>query len=519
MFDAIFRTTKMSVNVSVIDLFAGPGGLSEGFSSFSPNGTHFPFHIDLSVEKELSAHRTLELRAFFRQFSESVPEAYYSYLKGDITKEELFLSFPAEREKASAETLGGPRALGNEEDEQCIREGLEKLGKESTQKVVIGGPPCQAYSLVGRARNKGITDYIAEEDHRHYLYKEYLKVLHKVQPKVFVMENVKGILSSKVGGQHIFPTILNDLSNPAKALGQRGGSKYKIHSLVDGVTNDLLGGSGSDYIIKSEDYGIPQARHRVILLGVRNDVEIEPRKLVKRRECRVAGTLLADLPKLRSGLSKGVDTPEAWHLAIADAAEKAAAGFAELGLDRDVFADILDESACYDSRGGGFLQRSLDFQGDQETAKWYLDLKLDGFVNHETRGHIVDDLARYLFCSAYAQANNGMSPKANNFPEALAPNHANWKSGKFVDRFKVQVANKPSSTITSHISKDGHYFIHPDPSQSRSLTVREAARLQTFPDNYFFEGNRTQQYVQVGNAVPPLLASQIAEIVYDLLLE
>jgi DNA (cytosine-5)-methyltransferase 1 len=149
---------------------------------------------------------------------------------------------------------------------------------------------------------------------------------------------------------------------------------------------------------------------------------------------------------------------------------------------------------------------------------WITDTSLNYIANHETRGHLEADLLRYSFSATYAIITNGTSPKARDYPDALAPSHKNWNSGKHADRFRVQPANKYATTITSHISKDGHYFIHYDPQQCRSFTVREAARIQTFPDNYIFEGNRTNQYVQVGNAVPPYLALQIAEILHKVLL-
>jgi DNA (cytosine-5)-methyltransferase 1 len=152
-------------------------------------------------------------------------------------------------------------------------------------------------------------------------------------------------------------------------------------------------------------------------------------------------------------------------------------------------------------------------------SDWYRR-NASGITQHEARAHMRDDLHRYLFCACYVRAHK-RSPLLKNFPKQLYPEHRNISLGVsdrlFADRFRVQVADGPSTTITSHVSKDGHYYIHYDPAQCRALTVREAARLQTFPDNYFFEGNRTQQYLQVGNAVPPLLAREIAGTVFELL--
>jgi DNA (cytosine-5)-methyltransferase 1 len=166
-------------------------------------------------------------------------------------------------------------------------------------------------------------------------------------------------------------------------------------------------------------------------------------------------------------------------------------------------------------RGGNFVpSRPRIYHPDDE---WFLDPQIGGVCNHSTRSHIPEDLSRYLFAACYGRA-KGRSPVLSEFPSSLLPDHHNvndaLKGGYFADRFRVQLAREPATTVTSHISKDGHYYIHYDPSQCRSLTVREAARLQTFPDNYFFCGPRTAQYIQVGNAVPPLLARQIAKVVY-----
>lgn len=510
----------MPSRIRIIDLFAGPGGLGEGFSAFRDKRNTSPFHLEMSVEKEASAHRTLELRALVRQFAE-LPASYYYFLRGELTRDELFSRYPAKAKKARQKTLYGPRELGpGGTDDDLIYARLRELksGPDSPW-LVIGGPPCQAYSLVGRARNKGVRGYRAEKDRRHFLYEEYLKVLSLMRPQAFIMENVKGILSSKVHGEYIFPRLLEDLTCPDKALGvkpQRD-SAYRIYSLVSGLEIGEVSGSGKDCIIRTEDFGVPQSRHRVILLGVRDDIDRKPAALAHARGRFTVGEMIAGIPRLRSGLSRGIDSDKEWLRALQANAGQVSKALNAHGLDGDMAMDAVQRAAKIKGRGGQFHPIKTRYRGPEHLAGWISDSRLRGFANHESRGHIPQDLARYLYCAIFTAQCNGESPRSNDFPEALAPDHRSWNSGKFADRFKVQAKNKPSSTITSHISKDGHYFIHYDPAQCRSLTVREAARLQTFPDNYFFEGNRTQQYVQVGNAVPPWLAHQIAGIVYELL--
>jgi DNA (cytosine-5)-methyltransferase 1 len=223
---------------------------------------------------------------------------------------------------------------------------------------------------------------------------------------------------------------------------------------------------------------------------------------------------IGDLPRVRSGLSKEDDTGENWVAAVRALAQSTGMGEPAVTPDlRRAIRKVLRKLNAGLNRGGEFV---IGNPAPKFARHWLRDSRLAGFCNHATRRHIREDLHRYLFAAQFAR-NKKQTPGLEHFPIALLPNHENVAEAiagvMFNDRFRVQFRGRPSTTVTSHISKDGHYFIHYDPSQCRSLTVREAARLQTFPDNYFFEGPRTAQYHQVGNAVPPLLANQIAGIV------
>lgn len=513
--------------IPVIDLFAGPGGLGEGFSSLH-DGT--AFQIAVSAERDPIAHQTLRLRAFFRLLKNNRPEClddYYRFCNG-ASQSPYSARTRDLWEQANEEALC--LEIGSKEGNERLDAAISAALGNVTDKpwVLIGGPPCQAYSLVGRARNMGKADYKAEEDSRHFLYKEYLRIIQQCQPHIFVMENVKGILSSKVNGGQIFHQILKDLANPDKALKQpETGHKYRIVSIVDDLTfqdgDDPALLDARKFIIRAEEYGIPQARHRVILIGIRDDVPCKQLPKLQAEAPLNVADVIGLLPKLRSQLSKQKDSADAWSEMVSQQFGKLAASAAGNPLSTayrlvSKLSDAASRLGAHRTFGANQLTKAesneVGATGNPKLDDWLLDKQLKVWLNHEARGHRIDDLGRYGYAALFAQA-VGRSPKGHeefDLPE-LTPDHKNWGSGKFADRFRVQTAKGPSTTITSHISKDGHYFIHYDPLQCRSLTVREAARLQTFPDNYFFQGGRTQQYHQVGNAVPPYLASQIAQVV------
>ena len=387
--------------------------------------------------------------------------------------------------------------------------------------VLIGGPPCQAYSLAGRSRVGGID----ANDHRVYLYKEYLRIIAAHQPSVFVMENVRGLLSAKLEGKSILRMILNDLRDPGQVFSEYKSKRYRIYSFVNKTVSSLFDEnpeykSDRDFLIQSELYGIPQSRHRVILLGIKEGYTLSDPDIIDKADKKLnLKDVIETLPPVRSGLSKRIietsfinnrnrhkygkidDSDEAWQETINRFRS-------ELGLSAVNHIPDLN-------KGASFIRTGIKFS-DKEIKKWYYDPRLRGVCNHESRNHLESDLKRYLFASTFLQKEKRF-PRMHDYPNDLLPEHRSAKSGKFNDRFRVQEPDKPATTVTSHISKDGHYFIHYDPKQCRSLTVREAARIQTFPDNYYFWGNRTQQYHQVGNAVPPLLAGKLAKIIKSII--
>jgi len=497
-------------SIPVVDIFAGAGGLGEGFEALGGDNR---FHVALSAEMDRHAVQTLRTRAFFRSFpSGEAPRSYYQYLRGERNA-------PWTDDTKRLWDAAGHRAcqleLGRIDHDRYLDERIAAIAADAERCqlpwVLVGGPPCQAFSLVGRARNRGIADYVPEKDGRHFLYQHYLHILARHKPAAFVLENVKGMLSSQVGGAHIFKAIFEQLHLP----GGPNGPRYRIEPLVKPTGS---GWQPKDFIVRGERLGLPQTRHRVILIGVRSDVpSITP--LADDHEPVHLSQMLRGVPELRS--SSTTEKIDSWQ----SFAARCLAQCSDYAKDVDAATAKHLRSLVPQVRDG------LDLGTGGQWMEWFeapryprhlhalmRDPKVDGTIHHETRPHMTQDLLRYAYAAAFAQVHDRSPRGAQEFPADLHPKHRSWASAKgFVDRFKVQRSEAPSSTITSHLAKDGHYFIHPDPTQMRSLTVREAARLQTFPDNFFFEGPAGAQRRQVGNAVPPWLGHRVASVLSDVL--
>ena len=403
---------------TIIDLFAGAGGLSEGFfqAGFTPIA-----HIEMDKD----ACDTLRTRCCYHYLrSHGQLDIYYNYLKGMITREALYTSVP----KEVTDTV-----LNITISDDTIAPTFEKireLAGECKVDLIIGGPPCQAYSLLGRHNAK------MEDDPRTRLYLQYGKFLKEFQPKGFVFENVPGLLSAKKG-EHF-----KNLREYFDTLG------YTVHYKM----------------LDASDYGVLQVRKRLIIVGWKKEHDLGYPDLPINKASAVVNDILNDLPLLKAG---------------------------------DVF-----QVAPY----------------RQPANKYLLDSgirsKNDSFVTQNiTRPVNTNDSAIYTY-AIKSWNNKHIRIKYTDLPLELKT-HKNEKS--FLDRFKVVDGNGYSHTLVAHLAKDGHYFIHPNIKYCRSISVREAARLQSFPDNFYFEGSRSAKFKQIGNAVPVLFANKIAQGINNLL--
>lgn len=412
--------------MTLIDLFSGAGGLSEGFFNND-------FNIISHVEMDASAAETLHTRSTYHLLKDlNNEDDYFAYIRDEISKDHLIKENNISPLRTSSIIN---RELSKRTEASIISSIKRKMNKSEVKKIdgVIGGPPCQAYSLVGRSRDP----QCMKNDHRNYLYNHYLRIVKEFQPSFFVFENVPGIKSAQNG------LIYSDLKNKVNKMG------YELYA----------------EILNAENFQVLQSRRRLIIVAFKSDEEIFNSEnffdsLVQKNESKYeVNALLEDLPPLKPGMGT-------------NSAQK------------------------YSQRPSKYLKKVGIRKAD------------DVLINHHARNHNERD--REIYKRAIKLWNDQEKRlKYDDLPPSLQT-HKNKKA--FRDRYKVVAGNRPTShTIVAHIAKDGHYHIHPDINQVRSLTVREAARIQSFPDNFKFEGSRSSQYKQVGNAVPPLMAEKIAK--------
>lgn len=387
-----------------IDLFAGCGGLSEGFYKQG-------FEALAHVEIDHWACETLRERMRF-----------YRYKAKDIKKKVIETDITSNNIIAQIDSAVG----------------------SSSVDIVIGGPPCQAYSTAGRVRDaKGMAS-----DPRNYLFESYVKILEHYRPKFFVFENVLGVLSAKVEGKFIFPKIISAL-----------GKEYD-------VVNDP-----QIIIHNTVEYGVPQLRKRIILMGVRKDIKGK-QALDLYKDVVKTHWAPESSPKEKIGLKRYVDVKEA----IGDLPG------VEPGKDASI------ERFHYPCNNE-FLRRI----GRKGIYPLY---------DHVARKHNELDRERFRQMISHHWSFGQLRREM--------PQYEHERARLFDNSYVVQWWELPSKTILAHIYKDGFQFIHPDGNQARSFTVREAARIQSFPDDFVFKGSRGEKYKQIGNAVPPLFAEALA---------
>lgn len=399
--------------MNFVDLFSGAGGLSEGFIKAGYNPI-------AHVEIDRHACSTLETRLIYHKLEkENNLGPYYEYIKGEIDRENFIKNYGDKHISSSVinMNIGGP-------NNKKIFGLINNLKEDLIVDLIVGGPPCQAYSLIGRARDKNSM----LDDSRNYLYKEYAKFLIEYKPKAFVFENVLGLITAKKG------EFFKNMKSYFRRIG------YEI-----------------DYSIQnSADYGVLQKRKRIILIGWKKNISFQYPVFDKIKNKWTLNEILKDLKVLKPGEQNNVTKYQTKTTEYLDSFQ---------------------------------LRNGVDF-----------------VTQHIARPNNKRDLEIYRI--AIDKFNDGEKLKYPDLPKRLKT-HKNEKS--FLDRFKVVDKNGHSHTMVAHIAKDGHHYIYPDIKQVRSLSVREAARIQSFSDDFYFEGGRTAAFKQIGNAVPPLMAYKIAK--------
>lgn len=409
---------KKRNNYTIIDLFAGAGGLSEGFvqAGFVPIA---------HVEMDKDACNTLRTRCCFHYLrANNQLDIYYKYLKGEIARETLYGSVPKEVTNA---------VINVEISDDTINETfgkIKQLAKGHKIDMIIGGPPCQAYSLLGRHRKT------MEDDPRTLLYLQYGKFLKEFTPKGFVFENVPGLLSAKKG-EHF-----QNLQIYFDELG------YKVHFKM----------------LNASDYGVLQERRRIIIVGWKKDNDMGYPEIDKYQTNAVINDILGDLPQLKAGEKEMVSS--------------------------------------YKKENNSYLRES----GIRSDGEKFVTQNITRPVN-------ANDASIYAYAIKLWDSKQ-VRVKYTDLPVEL---RTQKNEDSFLDRFKVVNGKGKAHTVVAHLAKDGHYYIHPSLSVCRSISVREAARMQSFPDNFYFEGSRSAMFKQIGNAVPVLMAKKIAESINQML--